>query len=425
MNDALSLFISQHINVDVRRLALEAHRYPEIDMPFALDQIAGRQVARIKLPRWADKDGLIFPPHISMEQCSSEFTAEYKASVLRHFIDVSTADFTDITGGFGVDFSYLAQGFAHATYIEQQTHLCEIARNNFPLLGLPHAEVICGDGEEYAKNHDFTDNSVVFIDPARRDKHGSRTYAIADCTPDILGFIGNLLDKVAVVMIKLSPMLDWHATLEAPLQLPRGGEKPAGTLGDACCEIHIVSVKNECKELLLVLSKRYAKPLEIHCVNDNSHFTYSPDDIRTQSTKSYYNTLPLGGDGGGPEDGGGLLLIPNASIMKAGCFNQLEQSFGIRQIAQNSHLFISNSPVDGFPGRQFHIKAVSSLNKKELKRALAGIDRANIACRNFPMKPEELRKRLKLKDGGNDYIFATTDAEGEHLLYITQSISGY
>lgn len=424
MNDALSLFISQHINDDVRRLALEAHRYPEIDMPFALDQIAGRQAARIKLPRWADKDGLIFPPHISMEQCSSEFTAEYKASVLRHFIDVSTADFTDITGGFGVDFSYLAQGFAHATYIEQQSHLCEIARNNFPLLGLPDAVVICGDGEDYAKNHDFTDNSVVFIDPARRDKHGSRTYAIADCTPDILGFIGNLLDKVAVIMIKLSPMLDWHATVSDINRVMKGNDAVRG--------VHIVSTKNECKELLLVLSLRSKSTLKVHCVNDKSQFSFNlenPRNILDNPRTILDNPSTILDNPStildNPRTTLDFLLIPNASIMKAGCFSQLEQSFGIKQIAQNSHLFISNGPVDGFPGRQFHIKAVSSLNKKELKRALAGIDRANIACRNFPMKPEELRKRLKLKDGGNDYIFATTNAEGEHLLYITQSISGY
>lgn len=420
ISEATIDFVCRHANDDVRKLALSAKRTEGFDLSFAFDQIAGRQKARTKLPSWyalADKaisEGkaldeahfLVFPPHISMEQCSSEQTAKYKKSVLdRVLASIFDRDrsknthFIDITGGFGVDFSYLAQGFAEATYVERQEHLCEIARHNFPLLGLPQANVICKELDsplQLPSLRAALQETIVFIDPARRDTNGNRTYAIGDCTPNILDFIEELLKKTVVVMVKLSPMLDWHQTVE---DINR-----ASCSGNAVREVHIVSTQNECKELLLVLSERYESALEVYCVNDDDVFVFTPNETRT-------NTLEVK-----PSK---KLFVPNASVMKAGCFPEIETRFGIRQIGKNSHLFIGSEDIVGFPGRVFNILCVTTMNKKELKNALAGIDRANITTRNFPLSPEQLRKRLKIKDGGDIYLFATTTDEEEHIIYVT------
>ena len=423
-------FVCKHANDDVRKLALSAKRTEGLDLSFALDQIAGRQKARTKLPSWYalaalgesvdEAHFLVFPPHISMEQCSSEQTAKYKKRVLDRVLSSifdqdwpRNAHFVDITGGFGVDFSYLAQGFAEATYVERQEHLCEIARHNFSLLCLPHANVVCKELETplelpFLGNGPETDlkrrrsegeadqkETVVFIDPARRDTNGNRTYAIGDCTPNILDFIGELLKKTAVVMVKLSPMLDWHQTVE---DINR-----ASGSGNAVREVHIVSTQNECKELLLVLSERNESEMEVYCVNDDDVFVFTPSENKVVTFEPKPSKK---------------LFVPNASVMKAGCFSEVESRFGIRQIARNSHLFIGSEDVVGFPGRVFDIECVTTMNKKELKKALDGIDRANISVRNFPLSPEQLRKRLKIKDGGDVYLFATTDENDEHIIYV-------
>lgn len=387
-------FVRTNANGNVRDLAFRASKALGEDATFALEQIAGLQTARAKLPTWAATDGIIFPPHLSMEQCSSEFTARYKAQLIS---DYKCAEIIDFTGGFGVDFSFMAQHFERCTYVERQPHLCDLARHNLPLLGLERAKVICGD----SKDVEIPMKSAIFVDPARRDTNGSRTYAISDCTPNVLDFIDDLLAKATVVMLKLSPMLDWHATVEDINSVVMGH--------DAVREVHILSVGNECKELLLVLSRCDEKPLSVYCVNDNVSFSYVPGESKGQVS---------------PSDGGGnYLLVPNASVMKAGCFAELERRFGVRQIANNSHLFVSSCIIDGFPGKHYLISAVSSMNKKDLKPFLSGLERANIACRNFPLSPDQLRKRLKIKDGGKDFIFATTTSNGEHQLIRCTCIS--
>lgn len=416
ISEATIDFVCKHANDDVRKLALSAKRAEGLDLSFALDQIAGRQKARTKLPSWYalaalgervdEAHFLVFPPHISMEQCSSEQTAKYKKSMLDRLLPSILAHpcsrnshFIDITGGFGVDFSFLAQGFAEATYVERQEHLCEIARHNFPLLGLPQANVICKELDSpllLPSLRAALQETIVFIDPARRDTNGNRTYAIGDCTPNILDFIGELLNRTAVVMVKLSPMLDWHQTVE---DINR-----ASGSGNAVREVHIVSTQNECKELLLVLSERYESELEVYCVNDDDVFVFTQSETRTKTLEVKPSKK---------------LFVPNASVMKAGCFPEIETRFGIRQIGKNSHLFIGSEDIVGFPGRVFNILCVTTMNKKELKSALAGIDRANISVRNFPLSPEQLRKRLKIKDGGDIYLFATTTDEEEHIIYVT------
>jgi hypothetical protein len=418
-------------------LALQSHRYPDIDMPFLLDQLAGWQTARTKLPSWAANEDIIYPPHLSMEQCSSEQTAEYKARLVARLVGVDNlvssdlnndgsrysagektipkqqenhvqnsfeGSFCDLTGGFGVDFSFIAHSFKRAIYVEQQEKLCELARHNFHALGLTQVEVVNDDGTAYL--HQLDHVSVLFLDPARRNEQGGKTVLISDCTPDVLALEEELLEKADTVVIKLSPMLDWHRAVD---ELNR--------LGNVVREVHIVSVRNECKELLLVLQRTKGekddrtateKALQVFCVNDESIVSYSLDEALSTSQRLLSAVLKAGQ----------YLYEPNASLMKAGCFALLTARYPLSALSLNSHLFVSDEAIDDFPGRKFEITAVSSFNKKELRRSLSGIEKANLAVRNFPMSVADLRKRLKIKEGGDIYLFATTDAESNHLLFV-------
>lgn len=509
MNQATLDFIRQHQDDDVRQLAFLGSKYPEVDMPFALDQIRGRKMARVKLPRWASIDGIIYPPHISMEQCSSEQTALYKAELAARLLglspsssengeekekesenasnlhlseicefagkgvadsefakneatckkqqiltepgedvnetkeEVSESDFSeeigfvDLTGGFGVDFSYIASRLGvKSMYVERQAHLCEAAKENFGRLGLKNAIVKNGDGIEVL--HSFASKKeaaasdslgitedqsqslfktklglkLIFIDPARRDDAGNKVVSLKDCTPDVTVLQEEMLSKADYVIIKLSPMLDWHRAVSEL---------------NCVQEVHIISVNNECKELLLVLSARnmggkeassadgevkHAGNLRIYCVNDAQSFVCDELDMESSSVKIAPSTL----------EEMQYLYEPNASLMKAGCFGVLSGRYDARMLSKNSHLFVSREPIAAFPGRSFRIIAISSFNKKELKRYLSGIAKANIATRNFPLSVAELRKRLKLKDGGETYIFATTLSDESHVLVITEKV---
>lgn len=492
MNQATLDFIRQHQDDDVRQLAFLGSKYPEVDMPFALDQIRGRKMARVKLPRWASIDGIIYPPHISMEQCSSEQTALYKAELAARLLGLSPSSsengeekekesenasnlhlseicefagkgavdsefakneatckkqqilteleenvneikeepyegdfseetgFVDLTGGFGVDFSYIASRLGvKSMYVERQAHLCEAAKENFGRLGLKNAIVKNGDGIEVL--HSFASKKeaaasdslgitedqsqsllktnlglkLIFIDPARRDDAGNKVVSLKDCTPDVTLLQEEMLSKADYGIIKLSPMLDWHRAVSEL---------------NCVQEVHIISVNNECKELLLVLSARNMGNLRIYCVNDAQSFVCEESDMEASSVKIAPFTL----------EEMQYLYEPNASLMKAGCFGVLSERYDARMLSKNSHLFVSQAPIEAFPGRSFRIIAVSSFNKKELKRHLSGITKANIATRNFPLSVAELRKRLKLKDGGETYIFATTLSDESHVLMITE-----
>ena len=435
MNQATQDFIRQYQDDDVRQLAFLGSKYPEVDMPFALDQIRGRKMARVKLPRWASLEGIIYPPHISMEQCSSESTALYKAELAARLLGLPASssgtemkaeneiEFVDLTGGFGVDFSYIAARLGvKSMYVERQAHLCEAAKENFGRLGLKNAIVKNGDGIEvlhsfHPKKKDAASDDdslgitydqprsllktnlglkIIFIDPARRDDAGNKVVSLKDCTPDVTVLQEEMLSKADYVIIKLSPMLDWHRAI-SELSHVR--------------EVHIISVNNECKELLLVLSARnMGENLRIYCINDAQSFVCDESDMESSQVKIAPSTL----------EEMQYLYEPNASLMKAGCFGVLSERYDARMLSKNSHLFVSREPIAAFPGRSFRIIAVSSFNKKELKRHLSGITKANIATRNFPLSVAELRKRLKLKDGGETYIFATTLSDESHVLMITE-----
>lgn len=417
MNDETREFVAMHRNEDVRELALKAKRVEGLDLPLALDQIAGWQIARKKLPQWASCEGIVYPPHISMEQCSSQFTAQYKSEIAQTLLApaatvrarvsdspesdtlVAKRAMVDLTGGFGVDFSYLARGFSQATYVERQRHLCDLAEHNMAALGLDQARIVCGDGVEYLRQMGPVD--FIYLDPARRDEHGSRTYAIEDCTPNVLELRDLLLAKSQYTLVKLSPMLDWR--------------KAVADFDGTVREVHIVATGNECKELLLVLGQQvHEEPSapRVFCVNDNQRIDYD--------SASYTQGLRIGGK---PlPEAKNYLYEPNASIMKAGCFDLVEERFGVTQVGPSSHLFVSATPVADFPGRGFAIEAIGGMNKKDIKRLLNGTKQANIAVRNFPLTAPQLRKKLKLADGGPVYLFGTTMQGCNHVLLRTSKI---
>ena len=433
-----SEFVKQFRESDPRKLALQASRYPDVDMPYALNQIQGWQTALRKLPSWAACDGVVYPPHLNMEQCSSEPTARYKQQVARRWAEripnASRTSMTDLTGGFGVDFSFTSRCFDCATYVERNASLCEVVGANLPRLGIRNAQVKCAEAEAVLEQTE--PQTMIFLDPARRDEHGAKTVLIADCTPDVCQLLPSLMQKSQFVMLKLSPMLDWH--------------KAIVDLDGKVREVHIVSADGECKELLLVLAPDGKPEVQVFCVDiqsrpdsegqyPRSEFVYSiatnaqeevmennsklDNSTSAQPTNSTFNiqhsTLPPATNSTFNIQHSTFLFEPNASVMKAGCFDEIARAYGVSAVSRNSHLFLSDHEIDGFPGRSFAIDAVTTMNKRQLRQTLSGMKQANIAVRNFPLSVAELRKRLKLSDGGDTYIFATTTDGGEHVLLIT------
>jgi 16S rRNA G966 N2-methylase RsmD len=328
----------------------------------------------------------------------------------------------------------MSRKFRHAVYVERNAQLVEVAKHNFDMLDLQNVEAVNGDGVEFLHQlvlerqlHTSNNNeaaaegkrkTVIFLDPARRDAHGKKVFRLEDCTPDVLGIRDELLQCADVVMIKLSPMLDWHeAVKQLTANLP-------SERNNVHCEVHVISVKNECKELLIILRPQTSDDvhqpvdadnhqIKLICINDNQRF-------ETEISKDTQQE-PLLLDRVLGDEAGHYLFVPNASIMKAGVFAQLSHTYGIPMLDQDTHYYIGDHDVENFPGRRFHILAVSTMNKKELKRKLAGITQANIAVRNFPLSAVELRKRLKLKDGGDKYLFVTT-VQGNHVVFICQNV---
>lgn len=346
-------FIQEYREKDTRQLALQSARFPDVDMPYALDQIKGWQTARRKLPTWAACDGIVYPPHLSMEQCSSEPTAQYKLNLAMEWARRvgHASSMTDLTGGFGVDFSFTSCAFASATYVERNEQLCRMVEHNLPLLGIDNAKVVCADAVDYLSTLDM--QTMIFLDPARRDQHGAKTVMLADCTPDVVQLLPQLLKKSRFTMLKLSPMLDWHKAVEDLQGMVR--------------EVHIVSVGGECKELLLVLSEEIESELKVFCADieagggsSSSSLSSEPSFPRTPSspsapshpsTPSHASLFVYTPSASRPAPNSKLttqnskfLHEPNASIMKAGCFDELAAAYGVSPVSRNSHLFLSAEP---------------------------------------------------------------------------------
>lgn len=394
LNEATRQFIREHRTDDVKRLALQSKPATSsgIDLRAALTQIAGRQLIEHKIPSWSQQDEVIYPARLPIEQCSSEATARYKSSLL-------TGDsFTDLTGGFGVDTTFISSRFRQTQYVERQAELVAIARHNFAVLGLPSIQIHNADSTDFLPAMQPVD--CLYLDPSRRSLSGQKIVRIEDCEPDVLSIQDTLLSKAKTVLLKLSPMLDLRATCNAFRNV---------------YQIHIVSVNNECKELLVLLRRNFSEEPEIHCIHIGRAKIQS--DIFTQSEERNI-TLTC------THAVKKYLYEPNASIMKGGFYKSLGQRYAVEPFHPDSHLYTSDNPVPDFPGRSFQVEALSTFSKKNLKNLLQAVDRANLTVRNFPLTVEQLRKQLKLREGGDTYLFATTLSDGRRVLLKTLHRTG-
>ncbi len=387
-------FILEHESDDIRQLALKAKSYPGIDMSIAIKQIAGRQIAKHKIPSWYQCENIIYPKHLSMEQCSSEATALYKAALCKGDILI------DLTGGLGVDFSFMAKNYKQAYYIETQHELTQLAQCNFNTLNLNQSKVIQDDAVSFLNSFDGIADTI-FIDPARRNDTGKKTVLIEDCTPNLLEIDNLLTTKAQRVIIKLSPMLDITHALNSLSNVT---------------EVHIISVNNECKELLFIKDKvRKDEDIQLICIN----LLTNKKDASFTFTKAEENTSSISHT----DEPKRYLYEPNSSILKAGAYRSLGARYGLMKLHPNSHLYTSDTLIDSFPGRKFQIKEVISPNKKEIKAHFKDITQANIATRNYPFSVADIRKQTKLKEGGTDYIFATTLTNEKKVLILCQKVS--
>lgn len=389
-------YIERHRHEKVHFLALRKAD-EEVDIKWCLQQIEGWQKACDKLPHWAQTKGLWYPLALSMEQCSSEHTAKYKAEVASRILtqDSDRQTFADLTGGYGIDFSYVAPLFAKSYYIERNTELCRIAKHNFELLNLNNSHVIPSDSIDFIQQN--RDNfSLIYIDPARRDNIGKKIVAISDCSPNLEELQDQLLTKSKFIITKLSPMLD----ISAALKVLKGVR-----------EIHAISLRGECKELLFVQDSNFkGNPLYV-AVNLESN------DNRFHCTHEQKNTAQIVLAETSPSKIlSHYLYEPNASILKAGIQDVLCKKMGVSKLHPMSNLFTSSTHIADFPGRVFKIVDCCGFNKKELRNMLKDVKKANITIRNFPTSVAELRKKLRIEEGGNVYLFATTINNGSHVL---------
>ena len=382
MDSITKQFIRENLNADVPTLALK--KAPAgTDFSLALKQIAARQLLQKKVPEWAENEDLLFPAHLPIEQCSSEATAKYKASLL------NGQTFADLTGGLGIDAYYISQHFQQADYVERQTELCDLARHNFAVLNAD-IKVWNETAEDYLKHCEPKD--CIFIDPARRDEHGRKTVSISDCTPDVAALQDLLLQKAKRVIIKLSPMLDISKALEELCHVK---------------EVHVVAVASECKELDVVLERDYQGEVRFICVNlttNQPELSFTQEEERRCQSKLADGVLQY-------------LYEPNPAVMKAGCFRLLTERFGVLKLHKNSNLFTSEQLVFDFPGRVFEVEGWAPYNKKVKQVLLQDVNKASIAVRNFPLSVAELRKIMKMGDGDETYLFATT-LKGENKVVI-------
>ncbi len=385
LNDITQQFIRENLNADVPTLALKKAPVGT-DVSLALRQIAARQLLQKKVPQWAENEGLLFPVHLSIEQCSSEAAAKYKAGLL----DGQT--FADLTGGLGIDTFYISQRFRQTDYVEMQTELCDLARHNFAILKAD-VKVLNETAEDYLKRCEPKD--CIFIDPARRDEHGRKTVSICDCTPDVASLQDLLRQKAKRVLIKLSPMLDISKALEELCHVK---------------EVHVVAVANECKELDFIMERDYQGEVHFVCVNlmtNQQELCFTMAEERSSTTRLAEGVMKY-------------LYEPNPALMKAGCFKLLTARFDVYKLHKNSNLYTSEQLIPDFPGRVFEVQDWAPYHKKVKSTLLADVEKASVAVRNFPLSVAELRKNLKIADGDENYVFATTLKGEEKIIILTK-----
>ena len=394
LSEAEKSFIKSHQNDEVTTLLLQAKKYPNLNIPDLVLQIKARQKAKIKLPEWFENEDVIFPKMLSVEQCSSEITAKFKASL------VSGEILIDLTGGMGVDIAYMSNNFKKAFYFEQNVDLLNITKYNFEQLGIEHVEFVEGSSVERLGDLEIKEkkeNTWIYLDPHRRDDTGSKVVKLQDCEPNILTIKNLLFEHTDNILLKASPMLDIDlAILE---------------LGNVS-QVYVVAVENEVKEVLFHLEKNKSEEVVLNAINltknDNTTLSFTKSEEKNASiilgsTQQY-------------------LYEPNAAILKAGGFRFIAQHFDLQKIAPHSHLYTSEELVENFQGRIFKIVAVCKLDKKEISKYLTD-KKANITIRNFPLTVQQIRDKLKLSDGGNEYLFATTDAQNQKIVIICRKIT--
>ena len=378
---------------NIARLALRLAGHP--DAPFLLRQVEGWQRLSVKVPSWAAVDDLHYPHRLALEQCSGEVAARYKAELVKRLFPDGAESMADLTGGLGVDFSFVAPHFKRAAYVERQEELCNLAIHNFPLLGLHHALVHHTDGIEYL--HQMQAVDLLFLDPARRDAVGRKTVLLEDCEPNVVALLPLLQKKSKVCILKLSTMLDLHQAL-ASLK--------------CVTEVHVVGERGECKDLLLVLRSdcnNTPMPTVIYCADDAHRFSFTAE-AEAEATPCYTAVLEK------------YLYEPSATVLKAGAFKQIAVHFNLKKLHPNSHLYTSNTLHTDFPGRACTVERTCGFSKRELKDFCAGVTQANLTVRNFPATVADLRKRLKLREGGATYWFATTLSDDSHCLIACKKV---
>ncbi|MDX1327592.1 MAG: class I SAM-dependent methyltransferase [Arenibacter sp.] len=360
---------------------LKDHNFDGVSSKELVQQIEAKNRCRKKLPTWFNTPLIYYPEKLNLEQTSSEDTAQYKAEI------ASGKSLLDLTGGLGVDSYFFSLKNSQILHCEINPKLAEIAAYNFKILGRKNIETYVGDGLDLLKKSEvFFD--WIYVDPSRRNESKGKVFLLADCLPNIPENLALLFSSANNIMIKTAPLLDITAGISEL---------------NSVKEIHIVAVKNEVKELLWILEKGYQGEIEIKTVNLTSNnkeiFHFSLDNAAT-STPTYSEPLDY-------------LYEPNSAILKSGGFNIVAETFGVNKLHQHSHLYTHNKHID-FPGRHFKIETTIPYNKKALNAL--GIKKANITTRNFPVSVSELRKKFKIKDGGEVYLFFTTNSEGKKIV---------
>lgn len=383
-------FIQHNLKADTTKLVLNYRKFPDLDIKKLANQINIRKKATSKLPTWANNSAVFFPSTVSWQQCSSEHTATYKATVFKQLSNGKTI--ADLTGGFGVDAFYFAKQFEEVVYIEQQTELTEIVAYNNQVFNQTNIQIVNNDSLEYLKNLEV---DCIYLDPARRNERQQKVITLEDSTPNIIEIQDELLAKAKYVMVKTSPMLDIHKALKSL----------------KCVEaIHVVAVENECKELLFLMSNRIEAihNIQLTCVNisrkgekQTFETTWNSDNLIEYSEPKKY------------------LYDANKAILKGNVVDALGDYFNIEKIAPNTQLLTSDDLKEDFQGRIFEVEAVIKPSKKVIAKYLEH-GKANLIVRNFPESVANLRKKWKVKDGGNIYLFAVTLDNKEKVVIVCQ-----
>lgn len=380
-------YLKQHESTPLEKFIFKGSPFTDISIQELAQQLDGRRRVKTKLPLWYDTKEILFPPKLNLEQTSSVLTAHYKASLA-----IGDA-LLDMTGGFGIDSYYFAKVIKHVTHVEMNEELSAFAKANFKTLQASNVSAVKGDSTEFLQNY-VGHIDTIYLDPARRDTHKGRVYKLTDCVPNVPEHLDVLLSKSSRIIVKTSPLLDITVGLSELRNV---------------CQIHIVAVKNEVKELIWVLEPNIAETIECVTVNLKS-------DTQEKTMFSLYDALDTKPQYSLPET---YLYEPNASLMKSGAFNWISSHFGVFKLHQHTHLYTSQHLI-GFPGRAFVIEGILAFDKK-LRKHL-DLVKANITTRNFKLSVSELRKRLNIKEGGDTYLFFTTDLNNKQIVLVCKKL---